>query len=199
MRRVLLFLSSYTPLYILLIIKNVLERCTDEGRFTISINQLKTAHFFDEINDYAIVALLLLCIISFLYLILISKKNGDIHHYKIVSVEDQTGNVYFNYISIYLLSCLGLTLNNIVDVFVLIFLMIIVGYIYITNHMTYMNPVLQFMGYKIFEGELESQSTGKIIESIIIVKKGIAIKAGTICIGSGKEDFVFVSKKAESN
>ena len=198
MRRIMLFISSYIPLYILLIIKNILERCTQKGRFTFSIKQLKTAHYFDEINDYAIVTLLLLCAISFLYLIVSAKKDSGIHYYEIISIEDQTGNVYFNYISIYLLSCLGLTLNNIVDVFILVFLMIIVGYIYITNHMTYINPVLQFMGYKIFEGELKSKSTGNKIQSIIIVKKGLAIKAGTTCIGSGKEDFVFITQKDES-
>ena len=115
MRRIMLFISSYVPLYVLLIIKNILECCTDEGKFTVTLTQLKTAHYFDEVNDYAIVALLLLSIISFLYLKNITKKSGGVHYYKVISIEDQTGNMYFNYISIYLLSCMGLTLNSIVD------------------------------------------------------------------------------------
>ena len=150
MRRFMLFISSYIPLYLLLILKNILERCSVEGRINISIEKIKNVKLFDEINDYALVILFLLCIISFFYLKkLIQKKSGN-HFYKIIQVEDQTGSVYFNYISVYLLSCLGLTLNSVVDVFVLLFLMGLVGYIYISNHMTYMNPVLQFMGYKGF-------------------------------------------------
>ena len=64
----MLFISSYVPLYALLIIKNILERCTDEGKFIVTLAQLKTAHYFDEVNDYAIVVLLFLSIISFVYL-----------------------------------------------------------------------------------------------------------------------------------
>lgn len=193
MRRIMLFISSYIPLYVLLIIKNVLERCTDGGQFLFSVAKLKMAHYFDEINDFAIIILLVLCAISFLYLKGITRRGGGLHYYEIISMEDQTGNVYFNYISVYLLSCLGLTLNNIVDVFVLLFLMMLVGYIYISNHMTYMNPVLQFLGYKVYEGVAHSKSTGEEISSIFIVSKGIPFIAGKTYIGSGKEDFIAIS------
>lgn len=191
----MLFISSYIPLYILLIIKNILERCTDEGVLVFSINKLKNAQFFDEINDYIVVILVALCVVSFVYLYIISKKKDGMHQYEILEVEDQTGNIYFNYISIYLLSCLGLTLNSIVDVFVLVFLMILVGYIYISNHMTYMNPVLQFLGYKVYEAKVKSKSTDEIISSIIIVDKGTVIVKDETYTGSGKEDFIFISKK----
>lgn len=199
MRRIMFFISSYIPLYILLIIKNVLERCTDGGRFAFSLTKLRAAHFFDEVNDFAIIALLVLCVISFWYLKSISKKNGDTHYYEVVKVKDKTGNVYFNYISIYLLSCLGLTLNSIVDVFILLFLMVIVGYIYISNRMTYMNPVLQFLGYKIYECKVISKSTGEKLSSIIIADRKMAIESHETYSGSGKEDFIFVSGKGNSD
>ena len=192
----MLFISSYIPLYVLLILKNILERSTTNGRFIITLTQLKTAHYFDEINDFAIVVLLLLSLFSFIYLQRIIKQDSGTHYYTINSIEDQTGNVYFNYISIYLLSCLGLTLNSIVDVFVLLFLMILVGYIYISNHMTYMNPVLQFLGYKIYEGEIKSKSTKESIQSIIIVDKKLSIEPGKSYVGSGKEDFIFITNEA---
>ena len=197
LRRIILFISSYIPLYILLIIKNILERCTIEGHFSISIARLRNAHFFDEINDYAIVVLSLLSIGSYLYLRTITKKDSGIHYYEVKDVEDQTGSVYFNYISVYLLSCLGLSLNRIVDVFTLIFLMILVGYIYISNHMTYMNPVLQFMGFKIYDVTVLHKSTGKEIASIIISPVDIPIKTGESYCGSGKEDFISMTGKCE--
>ncbi len=197
MRRIILFISSYIPLYILLIIKNILERCTIEGHFSISIARLRNAHFFDEMNDYAIVVLSLLSIGSYLYLRTITKKDSGIHYYEVKDVEDQTGSVYFNYVSVYLLSCLGLSLNRIVDVFTLIFLMILVGYIYISNHMTYMNPVLQFMGFKIYDVTVLHKSTGKEIASIIISPVDIPIKTGESYCGSGKEDFISITGKCE--
>jgi hypothetical protein len=193
----MLFVSSYIPLYVLLIIKNILERCTTEGVFAFSISGLKSAQFFDEINDYTVSILFILCIVSFIYLRIISKKKEGVHQYEILEVEDQTGNIYFNYISIYLLSCLGLTLNSIVDVFVLMFLMVLVGYIYISNHMTYMNPVLQFLGYKVYEAKVKSKSTGEEFSSIIIVNKNTPIVKYETYIGGGKEDFIFISKRTK--
>lgn len=197
MRRIMLFVSSYIPLYVLLIIKNILERCTRNGQFCVSLERLKNIKLFDEINDYAILLLFLLCVTSFVYLKTITNRKSDKHFYKVVQVEDQTGNVYFNYISVYLLSCLGLTLNSIVDVFVLLFLMGLVGYIYISNHMTYMNPVLQFMGYKVYEGVLYASSTKQEVETIFIISSKVTVSKSCEYVGSGKEDFVFIVSKKE--
>ena len=193
----MLFISSYVPLYILLIIKNILERCTDEGRITITFRQILTAHYFNEVNDYAIAMLFSLSIFSLIFLKYLTKKSGDTHFYKIQTVADETGNVYFNYISVYLLSCLGLSLNNIVDVFVLFFLMLLVGFIYVNNSMTYMNPVMQFMGYKVYECEVYSLSTQSIFSSVVIAKKDILIKAEQKYKGSSKQDFIYVDSIIE--
>lgn len=190
----MLFISSYVPLYFLLITKNILERCTNRGKFIINIEKLKQAVFFNEINDYAIIILSFLIVISILFLKRLIKNEGDTHYYTIIEVEEQTGTVYFNYISIYLLSCLGLTLSNITDVFVLFFLMLIVGFIYISNHMTYMNPLFQLLGYKIYEGNVSSKSTNKSLRSVIIVPKDIELNKDQEYIGTGKEDFIFISK-----
>lgn len=195
----MLFLSSYIPLYVLLIIKNVLERCSIAGRFCFSIERLKSMRLFDEINDYAICVLLLLSIFSFIYLKQLKKGKLDKHYYQMVEIENQTGNIYFNYISIYLLSCLGLSLQNIVDVFVLLFLMVIVGYIYVSNHMTYMNPVLQFMGIKVYEAKALSLSTNKTIDAILLVEKDIILSEGHQFAGSGKEDFIYVTANSKTD
>lgn len=197
MRRILLFLSSYVPLYLLLIIKNILQRCTDGGRFTFSWERLKHAHYFDEINDYAIVVLLLLCLVSVGYLKYLLNQEEGTHDYTIKSLEDQTGSMYFNYISVYLLSCLGLSLNQIEDVFVLAFLMLLIGYIYISNHLIYLNPLLQLWGFGVYEGCLESDSTGEQFEAVIIAASGLRLKTGTGVRGSAKQDFVFLTELLE--
>ena len=200
MRRVMLFISSYIPLYVLLILKNILERSTSGGRFSFSFEYLKNIQLFDEVNDYAICVLLLMSVISFWYLKQLTKRDSGKHYYKMIELDNQTGNMYFNYISVYLLSCLGLSLQSIVDVFILFFLMLLVGCIYVSNHMTYMNPVLQFMGFKVYEGTVKSSSTNKEIYAIILVDKDVEIIDGREYIGSGKEDFIHLTKiNEESN
>ena len=190
LRKIMLFISSYIPLYILMILKNVLERTTDKGKFLNLFN--RKFIFFDEINDYALVVLLGLCLISLVYLALKTKSTDGQKYYKVISVEDETSNYYFNYISIYLLSCLGLTLNNIVDVFVLFFIMIIVGIIYINNNMTYMNPTLNLLGYKVYSARVKLMSNNLEFNSILIASNKEKIKEGTKIKATGKQDFIFI-------
>lgn len=191
----LLFISSYIPLYVLMIFKNILERISNNGRFENIMERVLNATLFDEINDFAIVILLMLSISSFMYLkISLSKINCD-KKYTVVSIRDETSNCYFNYISIYLLSCLGLTLNSIVDCFVFLFVMIIVGYIYISNNMVYMNPVINFMGYKIFDAEVCSVNTSdKNRMTIIMAPKDLILEQNMVINATINTNFMVVDK-----
>ena len=68
MHKVFLFVSSYIPLYLLLIVKNILERCTEGGRFLSLREKWNKAVWFDEVNDWAICVLTVLSLVSFFYL-----------------------------------------------------------------------------------------------------------------------------------
>ena len=47
----MLFVSSYVPLYVLLVIKNIFERITDGGRFLDVRHKIKSTVWFDECDD----------------------------------------------------------------------------------------------------------------------------------------------------
>lgn len=191
----MLFVSSYVPLYMLLILKNIFERITDDGRFVNIIQKIKSATWFDEVNDWAVCILALLIVISTVYLWRVLGNGTSPKKYFIKEVSDETANYYFNYISIYLLSCMGLTLNSIVDCFLLLFVMIIVGCIYVSNNMMYMNPVANIMGYKIYNCVLDSVNTSdKNISSILVAPKTIVVRRGENIYASGKQKFIYVKK-----
>lgn len=195
LKKLVLFISSYIPLYILLILKNFFERTTVEGQWLNIENKIKNAIWFDEINDWAICVLIIATVISALFLWLVIKRKPSTKRYLVLDVSDETSNYYFNYISIYLLSCMGLSLNSIVDCFVFLFLMIVVGYIYISNNMMYMNPVINLMGYKVYNCVLESSHTNEDeIQSIVVVPKNMLIKKGAYILVSGKNGFMYMSK-----
>ena len=194
MHKVILFISSYIPLYVLLIVKNILERCTEGGKFLDIFGKLESARFFDEINDWAILILALLSLASFVYLWRKLKNTKSEKCYEVQEVRDETSNNYFNYISVYLLSCIGLSLNNIVDVFVLAFLMIIVGYIFITNDLIYLNPMLSMMGYKVYYTKLRAQATLEEIEGIVISKNCVDMDRGRQISGTGKYSLIVSNK-----
>ena len=194
--KLMLFVSSYIPLYMLLILKNIFERITDGGHLVNIVQKFKVATWFDEVNDWAVSILSLAIVVSAVYLWRDLENETSSKKYLIIEVSDETGNYYFNYISIYLLSCMGLTLNCIVDCFVFLFVMIIVGYIYVSNNMMYMNPVANVMGYKVYNCVLNSVNTNDddIVSIVVVPKSTIVKKNKTIC-ASGKQGFIYVKRK----
>lgn len=198
LKKLILFISSYIPLYILLVLKNIFERISKNGKLVNVVDKLKNAVWFDEINDWAICLLTLASIFSALFLYFVMKKKPSAKNYLIKNVSDETSNYYFNYISIYLLSCMGLSLNSIVDCFVFLFLMLIVGYIYISNNMMYMNPVVNLMGYKVYNCIMDSINTEeKDIESVVVVPKKVLVKKGARILLSGKSGFMYMTKSKQ--
>lgn len=194
--KLMLFVSSYIPLYMLLILKNIFERITDGGRFVNIMQKFKSATWFDEVNDWAVCILALAIVVSAVYLWKTLGNGTSPKKYLITEVSDETGNYYFNYISIYLLSCMGLTLNSIVDCFVFLFVMIIIGYIYISNNMMYMNPVANIMGYKVYSCILDSVNTSdNNIASIVVAPKTTVVKKGETIQASGKQGFIYVKRR----
>lgn len=193
--KLLLFISSYVPLYLLLIFKNIFERITEEGKFVNILLRFRTAIWFNEINDWAICILLFVTIVSVIYLWWLLGKEVGQKKYIIRKVSDETGNYYFNYISVYLLSCMGLTLNSIVDCFVFLSVMIIVGFIYISNNMMYLNPVINIMGYKVYNCILDSVNTNdKEIESIVVAPDDVKVQQESFIIASNKQNFIYIKK-----
>lgn len=88
----MLFVSSYVPLYVLLIIKNIFERITDGGRFLDVRHKIKSTVWFDECDDWAALILLIISVISVIYLLTMLKRNPSLKSYKVVEVSDETGN-----------------------------------------------------------------------------------------------------------
>lgn len=196
LNKIILFVSSYVPVYILLIIKNFFERTTDGGQFLNVHQKIKSATFFDECNDWAVLILLIISVISVIYLEIMLRRNPSSKRYMVVEVSDDTGNCYFNYISIYLLSCMGLSLSNILDCVVFVCVMVIVGYIYISNSMEYMNPVAGILGYKVYNCTLDSQHTDdKDIKSVVFAPGNERVEKGKTICASGNQGFIYISKK----
>ena len=131
-------------------------------------------------------------VVSFFYLRYKIKTTGGRKKYKVKSVVNETSSYYLSYISIYLISCLELSLNSIADCFVFLFLMAIIGYIYISNNMVYMNPILNFMGYKIYTCTLETLNTDDDFKTILIAPQNKSVKIGDTIKGTGRQDFVCV-------
>lgn len=169
-RKIMLFLSSYIPLYLLLIGKNIFERISKIPNFSIRTYDYKKIKFFNEFNDYMVAIFIGISIFLFIYLLILvfGTKTAKKDAYRITNISNETDKYFLNYICIYLLPCIGLSLNNIVDVYVLTALMLIIGFIYVTNDIVYINPMLGFIGFKVYTADLKSVIDDKKVKKIVI-------------------------------
>ena len=177
--KILLFTSSYIPLYILLLVKFILEKFEQRVKFKL-------------IDFIIIVSILVIVCISFLYLILklwLTKKDM-VKEYEVKKCKNETVNYFFNYIAVYLISCMGLSLTRYADLFVVVFLMLLIGFIYVSNNIIYLNPVLNLIGYKIYEMELYYSGTNEQFYSIVILKNVDYIVEGMKISGTSQKDFI---------
>ena len=100
MNKIILYLASYVPLYLILIIKNVILKFENRGWDFINIK------FFNSVDDFVISVLAILTIVSIGYITLQinGMKKYQKNTYKILKVNNFSSDSILNYISIYILT-----------------------------------------------------------------------------------------------
>ncbi|WIW69876.1 hypothetical protein [Anaerosinus gibii] len=157
--------------------------------------------FSSELENWIFLIVLVISITSFLYLKWILKETEKTNHisYTICKAQNKSSEYFMNYIALYLLPCLGLSLENIVDVIVMVCVMCIIGYIYIQCDLIYMNPVLNMLGYKIFSVVLYDSSGGEIFETIAVVHKSVLLENNFSYKGTMNNGIIFMRKEHKND
>lgn len=171
--KIILFVSSYIPLYLLLIAKDIVGRLEHYG-----LKSLKNFYKINSLNDIMILILLFFILTSFFYLRHMLKTATKGAYIKIKEIKDETSTNFLNYISIYFLSCIGLSLGSYEDVVVLVIVMFIIGYIYTSSNLVYINPILHLLGYGIYNMEGTDKGTGKDVSTLLVAKRTLCLKKG---------------------
>ncbi len=110
----------------------------------------------------AVLAAGVICLFSyFTWQILQKVKQFNTYPLRIDDVKIDNHDAVTNYLFIYVIPLLGLDFSNAKNIAVVIFLVILIGYLYIKNDMIYINPVLNILfGYNIY---LISSESRKVI------------------------------------
>lgn len=132
----MIFLTSYIPLFILIIIKDIKD---------LTINSLKIT--FQE-NKLLILVLLLLSIISSLLTIILFKaEKCEFLEIKEIEKVDESILEYF---ITYLIPLLEIELGNEVSILINAIIFIIMGVYQVKGNKLYLNIILIFLGYSIY-------------------------------------------------
>lgn len=156
------------------ILKNILERieyCLEQ-----EINlyyKFKNVAWFNSLDDWAIVALGMLTILLGIFLknLIRESETSSTDDYKVLDVKNETATHFFNYLSLYFLPCIGLSISKISDIFVTLFLIALAGIVYVSSDLMYINPILTMLKYNTYVMEVESKRSGKILKKIVITEE----------------------------
>jgi hypothetical protein len=151
-----LFLSAYSPLFLILTIKNY--------------PNVDLIPLFLFIVGYS----------SIVWgLILYDSKKTTKEFYKVLNVENKT-HESLNYLAPYLVAFLSFDLTKWQDITVFIIFLVIIFVVYLNSDLLYVNPILMFFKRKIYRVEVCKSQIGcdKTKREILLISKDFKIEEG---------------------
>ncbi|MDF4200434.1 hypothetical protein ABES35_02405 [Bacillus subtilis] len=142
--RIGLYISSFFPLYILLVINNYKD--------IPSLKDLLQIMEFKDLNAGLFwIAISVLALISIISLIIIIRvEQHERHTFKEIN---QTEDHLLNYVVTYLLPLLSIEIHKTESLLVNAGLFALIGFLYVKNSLVYLNPLFLFFGYNLFKAE----------------------------------------------
>ncbi|WP_039241065.1 hypothetical protein [Clostridium botulinum] len=178
---IVLFISSYVPLYLIIFIQNISslynKLINDNIKINFAIKGSKVfviKSFFKYSETYLIIICMILIITSFL---LVKKMLNEINKYsdetftiKILKINNLNYEYVLTYFSAYIFPFITLNLNTISGLCQFLILWILIGYVYIKNNLFYINPIINiFFKYNIYKMDFSYMDEEEIIKKDIIL------------------------------
>ncbi len=161
MKKVIMYLSAFLPMFWLILIKDyatILKNAiSGEGLYTDLLS----------VQLFIVVGLVVLITICTIFLI---SKNKELSTDLVVvtSVTNRTAEYYLGYFSLFILELFAFSFTDVVDIIVMVVLLILLGIVYIKNGLFFINPTMNIYRSYIFEAEYND---GKAIRSKILICK----------------------------
>ncbi len=140
MKKVLLFISAFVPMYICFLVNLIVELINDNLHFNV-------------VNTIMLVTLILLIVIGVVGLVYNMHDGSTFNEIKVVSKKNVTDQHFLNYFSLFVLLALTFDLSKICYICVLIIILMFIGIVYVKNSIFYVNPFLNILGYSFYDIE----------------------------------------------
>lgn len=176
-----LFITSYIPLFILLIFKQVSENFEYLHLGGFTIESLVT--FFKKFgfSSFLIIISIFSLIGCYLLFYNFNKNINNGENVTLIDVKNRNSES-IGYIATYIIPFISQSFNTWYEIFAFLFLMLIIYRIYINSSLLLINPILSFI-YSIYEVEYEEQN-GKKRNGLIIIKDKYAEEETIVTIYS---------------
>ncbi len=155
--QILLFIISYSPLYLILLFQNLNDNIYLKGtKKFIGLKKLTKLN----ITSISFLALIVISIsLYFLFFHIVLKSSTEKYTIKIIKSNRIE---HLSYLATYILPFIGLKFNSWQDILATISLFYVFGHIYIKTNMILTNPTLTFFGYFI-SSIIDSNNKAKLV------------------------------------
>ena len=183
LREIGLFLSSFVPLFLLLIVKEIIE----------IINNNWTLNF---LNSFLLIVLSMMLFFGIYYLISLLKvvNVAQNQQVEIVKKTNTTDQHFLGYFSLFVLFAISFEIEMYSMAIIFLIVLAMIGVVYIRNDMYYINPLLNMLGYSFYDVEYIN-SQGKKQTSKVFYKGRLELgKNYCLCTKYSNLFFVKASK-----
>ena len=182
MKNILLYLSAFMPMYILIIIKQLLELLFG------NIN-------FSALTIIVFVSLLLAIGLGISGLLLeIKNKKQQTEHIIIVSKENLTDQHFLGYFSLFVLFAITFDLSKTSMFVIFVLIVIMIGIVYVKNKLFYINPFLNVLGFNFYNITYKTNEDNKTLSTKIFFKGNLMLET-PYEVKIKDENFAFVVKQ----
>ena len=187
MKDVLLFLSAFIPMYVLILLKEIVEIVNDNLTFNV-------------LNTLVFVLLLLLIFLGLLGLWLeIHKSDNKSVDVVILEAENITDRHFLGYFSLFVLFAITFDLSRVSMFVVFVIILIMIGIVYVKNKLFYINPFLNILGFNFYDISYKEKDKDEKRNAKIFYKGELKINNTTYWVNLKNVNFSFVDthKKSE--
>lgn len=180
MKKIFLFLSAFIPMYFLLWVKLVL----DIINHNLTFNVLNTTFF--------ILLIIVIIVGSFGTFKIIYDDQIKSTYVTIVESNNITDQHFLGYFSLFVLSAVSFDLSKVNMAVVFVFIIVMIGIVYIKNQLFYINPFLNIFGYNFYK--ISYIEDNKIKTNYVFCKNDIVVGLGYYVKFNKNFSFVDCSK-----
>ena len=149
--KICLFISSFIPLYFLIIVKELTEIINGNLTFNITNSVMLGVNL----------ALIILGTVG----IFMSFRQKNLKVVEVVEFKNITHQNFLSYFPIFVLFALAFELEFISMAIVYLLILVMIGVVYIRNEMFFINPLLNILGFRSYEVQIKR---GEKIEKTVL-------------------------------
>lgn len=186
-KNLLLYISAFMPMYVLVLIKLVVE----------FINQNLSFNVLNTINLITLLLLILASVAGLVWNIKYNKEKSK--EVRILTKHNITDQHFLGYFSLFVFFAIPLDLSYVSVYCVFVAILIMIGVVYIHNSLYYINPFLNLLGFSFYDITYVEVGSQEERHAKIFYKGDLIIENKTYFVKLKNENFSFVDKNRANN